>query len=498
MMYDIVERDGKLRTFPEYAPSDLKVDLELVAGRTPMSLVIALSDRQRLQKLIGHAKCLISPEAIELIETALNSSKKIARPLRPPTPYEKVAYVDERKELICIKNVDDVVAHTKNGDPIELKLTAGERYAFRSRRMQYREPFTRTRMHYDEEAKMVSSRVHQMSLEGSDLALTFTDDRGWTMNFRDHPTLQTDLDEALIWEYFAEPDIPILAEDQEDQYKQALSVLKFMEVQGKFKFYPGQIEYIAQAACAESALIAAETGVGKTLIAICLLLLKKAGRVLICAPKGTVKDGKGKRGEPTSPSQWIKEFKKFAPTIPVFKIFGRQDYEKILKRNGGELPFGVYLTYDYVMFRNGFERIPNTWFGKNKDEEELYRKHLRSSGINVPELYSKLMDPFGNEIEGAAPVRDPESYHYGIGHTKVYDITDKGKVTGEKHAITCLSEPCLATEIGHDFWDMVILDEAHLICNLDSQITNSIIKMQPKYKFALSATPIPNMVWNTE
>jgi ABC-type dipeptide/oligopeptide/nickel transport system ATPase subunit len=48
-----------------------------------------------------------------------------------------------------------------------------------------------------------------------------------------------------------------------------------------------------KAACAESALSSAETGCGKTLIAICLVMLKMAGRVLIVAPKGTVKESEG-------------------------------------------------------------------------------------------------------------------------------------------------------------------------------------------------------------
>jgi SNF2 family DNA or RNA helicase len=43
---------------------------------------------------------------------------------------------------------------------------------------------------------------------------------------------------------------------------------------------------------------------------------------------------------------------------------------------------------------------------------------------------------------------------------------------------------------------MMILDEAHLICNLKSAITKSIIRMQPKYRYALTATPIPNYVYN--
>ena len=483
-MYDIEERDGKLRTYPDYAPSDIKVDLQLVGGRSPMSLVIALSDRQRLQKLVNHKKCLISPDAKELIETALVSSKKIARPLREPTPYEKIAYVDERKTLVCKKSFDGVISTVQQGthtSEVRVKVTAGETYAFQSRKMKYFEPFERTRMVYEEKSRSVYSRIHDMSLEGHDYALSFRDDNGYTLNFRDHPRTALDIDEAKIWELFKEPDIPTLACEEKEQYEQALHVLRYMEHEGGFSFYPGQMKYIGQAACADSAQIAAETGVGKTLIAICLVLLKQAGRVLICAPKGTVKDGKSK--DTTTPSQWVKEFAKFAPSIPVYKIFSDKDYDRIKSENDGELPFGVFLTYDHVMFRTGFERLPNTWHHKDKDPEALYRKRLDSIGVKVPPLFT----------EG---VRDTTSYHFGIGHTRVLEVCNKGAPTGEKHAITCISEPSLSTQIGHHFWDMVILDEAHLICNLDSQITNSIIKLQPKYRYALTATPIPNMVWN--
>ena len=479
MMYDIEVRDGKLIAYPDYAPSDIKVDLQLVGGRTPMSLVVALSDRQRLQKLMKHPKCLISNEAVELIDFALASSKRIARPLREPTSYEKVAYVDEKKELKCIKSA---TVETDN-----MLLTEGAVYPFRSRAMGYIEPFTKTKMHFNEETREVSSKLHQMSLEGKDFALTTTDDRGWKINFRDHPTIKQDIDESKIWEYFEQPKIPTLAEEEKDQYHNALEILEYMEGAGsiEFSFFPGQKEYIAQAACAESALISAETGCGKTLIAICLCMMKMAGRTLIVAPKGTVKDSEGKYNEVTKPSQWTQEFEKFAPGIPVYRLFGRADYEKLLKKNGGELPYGVFLTYDHVMFKDGMEQLPSTWHTKKKDAEELYRKRCKEEKIKVAPLYNS----FG--------VRDRVNYHFGIGSTRTYDVyDDKGNPTGDRHGIKCVHSPCLATEIGHKFWDMVILDEAHLICNLDSQITRNFIRMQPKYKFALSATPIPNMVWN--
>jgi hypothetical protein len=60
------------------------------------------------------------------------------------------------------------------------------------------------------------------------------------------------------------------------------------------------------------------------------------------------------------------------------------------------------------------------------------------------------------------------------------------------HSANCIKKGEPVTEA----WDMVILDEAHLICNMSAQITEAIIRLQPKYKYCLTATPIPNMIWN--
>ena len=43
-------------------------------------------------------------------------------------------------------------------------------------------------------------------------------------------------------------------------------------------------------------------------------------------------------------------------------------------------------------------------------------------------------------------------------------------------------------------WDLVILDEAHVVCHLDAQITQSFIRLQPRYRFCMTATPLPNIV----
>ena len=65
----------------------------------------------------------------------------------------------------------------------------------------------------------------------------------------------------------------------------------------------------------------------------------------------------------------------------------------------------------------------------------------------------------------------------------------------EEDGIRCIIQPCLATLIGDQF-DAVMLDEAHLCTNLSASVTQMLIRMQPKYRYALTATPISNIVTN--
>jgi len=493
-LYDVeLTSDGRLRTYPNTAPYELQMDLQLVAGRTPISLVISLTDYRRLMRLFKSPKCLITDDARERISIALESGAKVARPLTEPTEYELFGYVEEVKQLTCIKDVfipaDD--------DFCGLELTAGKKYEFVSKKMQYKESFTKTKYTYSE-ADGLGSRVHEMQFDGHDYALEFQDDREFprtkrngqkiiekqTLRFREHPTLNNEMSAERIWEYFKKPEIPTLAAENKDKFDQAMSVLRFMESAGKFSFYPGQMKYIAQASCADSALISAETGCGKTLIAIALTMLKQPGRTLICAPKGTVKSKDNEMQ-----AQWIREFAKFAPTVPVHRIFSREDYISLKMENGGQLPYGVFITYDHALFYSGFEHMPKSWYVSKKgepspDPEKKFREEMKRLGHKLP----PLEDSLGN--------RDTTNYCQGVGTDELKQVQRLGQQTGETHSIRCIAKPCLATEMGLDTWDMVIMDEAHAVCNLDAQISKNFIRLQPKYKFALTATPIPNMVFN--
>ena len=462
-----VNNSGILRSDPDGAPVDAQLALKLVAGQSPMALTTNVDDRDRLIHLYNHKSVLIEPSARSMIQRALSESTTIAPPLMQPTDYELVAYVDEVKELTA-----KVTVNTG-----KLALTAGRKYSFRRASPKYHLPFVRKKMHYSAKDDSSYSMEHDMLLVGRDSAFIFYDDRRRQKMFRDHTNEEEniyEIPEAIIWNLFEKPKVPSIAEKMPEKYQDNLDRLEIHELTYGFEFYPGQREYVASVACADSAAVCAETGCGKTVIAIGLICLKNSKRSLVVAPKGTVKDADG--NETTyDPAQWVKEFKQFAPEMPVYSLFSEADYRKILKENYGELPAGVYVSYDHAMFRTrAFEQIPNSW-AKAKVEEKFrkrYASELRPLGYKPFDEFSLADDALKQKVRVSE----------GIGEMN-------------HHGIKCIYKPSLATVIG-DIWDMVILDEAHLICNLDSQVTQNVIRMQPRYKYALSATPIPNMVWN--
>jgi hypothetical protein len=199
---------------------------------------------------------------------------------------------------------------------------------------------------------------------------------------------------------------------------------------------------------------------GKTLGAITLVALKAPQRALIIAPQGTTKGGPKDEDaiEDMQASQWITELRKFAPGLQVFELFGVEDYDRILSLNGGVLPHGVYVTYYEAMFSNG--------------ARESFNPKGKFSDRNIAKLLG-IPDP------------DPE-HSVGTRHWTT-------GIGDEKNGIRCIVEPCLATRIGHLF-DFVALDEAHKMCHLAANVTQMIVRLQPRYRYALTATPIPNLV----
>ncbi|HVY68916.1 MAG TPA: SNF2-related protein [Verrucomicrobiae bacterium] len=280
----------------------------------------------------------------------------------------------------------------------------------------------------------------------------------------------------------------------------------------QFQYYLGQFDYLARLATKDAALGAGDTGTGKSLMALSIIQLKLmddqfrfTGRALIITPQGTLREDEEDHGV-TSVSQWKQEVARFAPGVPVFEIYSPADYHTLMAEHG-DLPSGIYLTYYEAMFRNGArESLPDSWDhtrlcqefdippGRIRLEFVCAGSDGKEKTIAADDLLAGTgRDPFdvivGEKIKGwtVADVLQVHvaDYAEGVGH--------------EENGIRCIVAPCLATVMTSGRkcpFDLIALDEAHVVANLDAQITQSLIRLQPRYRYAFTATPIPNVISN--
>ena len=436
----------------------LKATLNRIAGNSPMQLATMKDDYDRLHYVYHEPAVIMSDDTRLAIKQALVEGAKVPPPITKPTEYELVAYIDDVKKLRCRQDVDTEM----------VQLTEGRMYEFWHEELDYVERFTRT---------YTDGQIHDCELRGKDSAFRFYDDTGTMITLRQHYSDKIELreiDELKLWEYFEQPVVETIDQKNPEQFQANMDSLDLMEMMYGFEYYPNQKKYIASVAIPDSSLITAATGCGKSLMAISIITCKSPERTLLVAPQGTVRGEEGKEA-----AQWIKEFQQFDPDANVYKLFKKSDYNRILKKNNGVLPTGVYVTYDHAFFKTGaVEDIPRSWNDatRDNDQETVFRKKMK-----IP--LDQQAPPPGTPVSfNPKYVWTQEGYCGGLGMQN-----DAG--------IKCIAKPSLAEDIGQ-IWDMMILDEAHIMCNRKSTITERILRMQPKYRFALTATPIPNKVEN--
>lgn len=504
---------GVIRTNPAAIPNEtpdypvLEAALKRIHGQTPIQLTTRTADRDAMVYVCESKWAICQRKAKDAMLKALKESKNIDPPIMPWTDYEAIAWTDEFRTLTCkedcivvrgvvykdrydyggglysVNESDDGLAkwpdkpyrmdwhrtpvsassqiNPKHLSSYCYRFTKGREYQVRLFTRRYREPFTRMKSHYNPEQKELSMMEHEMVLHGKDAMYRIYDDDEVGLHFIAHPDGDREVQEGRLWDIFHKPDIPTIKETNRGQYDSVKAQLDVIEMLQGFKYFSGQKDYIARMACRRSGLIAAETGCGKSLIAISLIMTTGVKRVQIIAPKGTIEQGSA-----FHVAQWEAELKKFGCQLPVYALTKRKQLDKLLKENDGVLPHGVFLTWPQALFTSGdaFESIPASW-------TESQRESKTRAKLGYP-------DP----DEGDEEVGDiPERLSVGLGSSF--------------NGIRCIAKPSLATRIGN-VMDMVILDEAHLICNLESQTTKSMIRMEPPYRFALTATPLPNMVFN--
>jgi hypothetical protein len=507
--------------------------LESIAGKTPLELTITMEDRDKLVALYSHPKVTKDQECAEVILKALQDSEKIAPPILPPTDYSLIAYVDEFGSLKCKETKR--YALSSGGTVRPFVIAEGKEYSVELRANGYSDAFTRPKVHYSSLKKEMTKVMHDITLEGTDtnLVLNITTDwkpdtkfidgelvrhdyswyrcktehqsgeqfdgdkfeRTWNNSveiiFRqyvnvDKPRGAPEVDENLLWEIFEKPAVNNITQKYPEKYQGNLETLEFMqEFTDDVRWFPVQREFIASMACADTGLIAAETGAGKSGMAIGLINCKAPGRTLLIAPKGTVDDGGS-----LDLAQWQREFNKFSPDTPVYTMSSEDDFRQLADANGGELPFGVFISWDYVMFKkDALEVEPDAW-----TKSTMEAKMRKRCGLPKWEIGDQYYSQNIGQISDGKVITEfkPEITHDEDGNVKV---KKQGNLVRPKGGFKCIAMPCLATKLGN-IWDMIVIDEAHLIKNPGSQITQAVTMMQAPYRFCLTATPIHNYAYD--
>lgn len=209
------------------------------------------------------------------------------------------------------------------------------------------------------------------------------------------------------------------------------------EIQSRngFELKGGQRAFIERMSKLDGGIVAAETGCGKTLIAITLMQVFEAKRVWVIAPKGvSISEG--------DTSQWVSEIKRFHKSAKVFTLYRKTDADKIIAKHG-ELPPGVYVSsFDSAFSLDAIETPP----------------HRGDSGL------ASAMGRWSS-VDGSART-----------------------VGLERNGIRCIFQPSMATLHGDKF-DMVVVDECHVI-GADTIAARALSRLQPKHRWAFSATPM--------
>ncbi len=421
----------------------------------PLTLTTERETRDLMGELIQCGFYEIEPAAKTAIEQALLEVNRCACPVMPVTAFESVAYADEEDTLEC-----KVTCETGG-----MRFTAGRKYKLDTGVYRFTDKFKRNKVHFNEQTGVTYTREHECQLSGQDRYIQITDDNNRAHMFMDRPRHDDEHQhpEAMLWEIFKQPEVKTVADTMADVIERNLAVLRSCEILAGYKYYPGQLGYLARVGVKDHGLIAAGTGAGKSLFALSLIAMKAPERCLIIAPQGTMRSSEAdvdddEEQEECNASQWLVEIANFTPYLQVFELFSESDYQRICSLNNGTLPPGVYVTYYEAFGLNGArESCPENW-----NDEKL---NSVVKGMGLPPL------PL---VEG-----EPRAWCDTVGK--------------EIDGVRCIVAPSLATSIGHLF-DCVMLDEVHKIKNLDGVMGKALLRMQPRYRYGFSATPIPNTV----
>lgn len=214
------------------------------------------------------------------------------------------------------------------------------------------------------------------------------------------------------------------------------------------KFKEFQKEDLARAACRDSLILSWDKGGGKTFAAFAWPLIKESKRTLIVALEDLhpqFRDTASHFGLPLLPLSSIADLKAW----------------KLDRPHAGDKPKFFVTTFQQLGYNGADEAT-----GKEKSD----------GTVEYPET---LLTKRKQELRRLKSKTTLIEASDGVGETR--------------NGITCVWKPSLATMLAvHNSFDCVVVDEAVRLQATDSYVSIGIRRLDPKYRLALTGTPIKN------
>jgi SNF2-related domain len=234
------------------------------------------------------------------------------------------------------------------------------------------------------------------------------------------------------------------------------------------KFPDFQLEDIPRLAILDGAICGWEQGLGKSIAAIALALIKRARRILLIAPDDLHQQHK---------ESAAKFFHVHLTTLERIEQLGPMG---LYRPHPDAAPPRFFIT----SFHNLGYNNADEWPAEMQDDGLARTRDARMRA----RLY---------EIEQLVPAHvaarlrrekhlDANEWFKGIGAERTYD---------NGLTIRCVWKPTLARMLAqHDVFDMVLVDEGTIMQADDSHLGNGVRMLNPRYRYVFTGTPIKNRV----
>ena len=243
----------------------------------------------------------------------------------------------------------------------------------------------------------------------------------------------------------------------------------------KLKFRNFQIEDYARAAMTPGCILGHDTGLGKSVAAFAIPIIKRAKRVLLVAPgslhlqlRETARDMFG------------------VPILPLEsqEMFWQWNLDKPAVDRGKPV---FYLTTYQALGQNGADEWePEV---KRADGEDQLDDEIIETPTRIANRKAWLDRNLKRTTGGAAIWKI-----WKEGTERYYTYADFAAGIGETHnGFTCVWTPSLARLCrDHNSFDSVVVDEGTRLQSNDAKIALGVRMLNPAHRLVLSATPIKN------